>query len=324
MHTRRGFTLVELLVVIAIIGVLVSLLLPAVQAARETGRRMQCTNHLKQIGLACLNHEQAHGYLPSSGWGGGWVGDPDRGFGKRQPGGWVYNLLPYVEEQALHDVGKGQNETIKRTTITKVLMTPLVLFNCPSRRDARPYPGGNYQQQNADLTPVDARSDYAICAGTDYGQWGTYGGPGNTNVVDNGTYGWPDMTVMTGISFQRSEIRIADIQDGTTHTYMVGEKYLNPDHYETGADGGDNLSMYQGHDWDVNRWGNRDVNLNLLPQPDRPGNGNVGTFGSAHPGAFNMVFCDGSVHQISYEIDGVLHEYLAHRKDGNVIDTSGL
>ena len=321
----HGFTLVELLVVIAIIGILISLLLPAVQSAREAGRRMQCSNHLKQIGLACLNHESAHGYLPSSGWGGGWVGDPDRGFGKRQPGGWVYNVLPYVEEQTLHDIGKGLSETAKRTAVTKLLMTPLVLFNCPSRRESRPYPGGNYQEQNADLTPVDGRSDYAICAGTDCGEWWLYGGPGNTAVVDNGTYVWPDMSVMSGVSFQRSEVRIAEIQDGTTHTYMVGEKYLNSDNYETGNDGGDNLSMYEGHDWDVNRWGHRKDDVSdLTPQPDRPGVGNAAIFGSAHASGFSMVFCDGSVHHISYEIDGVLHENLAHRKDGEMIDTSGL
>src|ERR1700678_1513849 len=93
-----GFTLVELLVVITIIGILVSLLLPAVQSAREQARMVECRNHVKQLGLGMLAHEAAMGYLPTGGWGFAWTGDPDCGTGLRQPGGWAYCILPYIDQ----------------------------------------------------------------------------------------------------------------------------------------------------------------------------------------------------------------------------------
>ena len=104
---RKGFTLVELLVVIAIIGVLVALLLPAIQAAREAARRTQCSNQLRQLSIAFQNHHDVQKHLPTGGWGFVWLGYPEYGFGPEQPGGWMYNILPFIEQQALHDYGKG-------------------------------------------------------------------------------------------------------------------------------------------------------------------------------------------------------------------------
>src|SRR5262245_44199955 len=101
-----GLTLIEVLVVVAIIGILIAILLPAVQAARETARRAQCRNNLKQMSLGVLNFESMHASLPSGGWGFSWIGDPDRG-GIDQPGGWFYSILPFIEQQQLADIGRG-------------------------------------------------------------------------------------------------------------------------------------------------------------------------------------------------------------------------
>ena len=146
---RRGFTLVEMLVVIAIIGVLVALLLPAVQMARESARRTQCQNNLKQIGIAFHTHHDSQGFLPSGGWGWFWVGDPDAGYGPKQPGGWVYNILPFIEQDSVHSLGTGETGRRRKPPSAKFSQTPLKSLNCPTRRFAGLFPATSGKCYNA-------------------------------------------------------------------------------------------------------------------------------------------------------------------------------
>src|SRR5690349_17246307 len=143
LRIHEGFTLVELLVVIAIIGILVALLLPAVQAAREAARRNQCVNNLKQLSLGALNHESTHKQFPSTGLGNSWVGDPNYGYGRKQPGGVFFNVLPFIEEQQLHDMGMGVgangSDATRKALFAQRDQTVIKTMVCPSRRNGGPY-----------------------------------------------------------------------------------------------------------------------------------------------------------------------------------------
>ena len=176
---RHGFTLVELLVVITIIGLLIALLLPAVQSAREAARQAQCRNNLKQLALACLSHESLNKRFPTDGWGVAWTGDPDRGTDWRQPGGWIYNILPFIEQQAMHDLGAGLTGAVKDTANCQRYSVPVVVLSCPSRRRSIAYPWTrNWQFVNSGTPTAAVRSDYSGNGGDTY-TWAGYplGGP---------------------------------------------------------------------------------------------------------------------------------------------------
>ncbi len=307
---KKAFTLVELLVVIAIIGMLVGLLLPAVQQAREAARQMQCSNNLKQIGLASLNYESANKCLPSAGWMGGWAGDADRGFGKHQPGGWTFSLLPFLEQNALFQSTSNNNRsTPAKAEITRANQTPLTVFHCPSRRTAKLYEATNSPTKNCNSASELAKGDYA----SNYGETdavNTSGCPGSYADADS------DKGFVTqnynGVILSTSEITLGEIRDGTSNTYLVGEKFRRPEVYETSCCC-DDSGVFCGADPDNSR------GTKLAPSQDRNGYNARQQFGSPHAGALGFVLCDGSVHRISYSIDLESHQHLGNRSDGEIV-----
>jgi len=322
---RRAFTLVYLLVVIAIIATLIGLLLPAVQSAREAARRTQCANNLRQQALACLLHVDKRNYLPSGGWGWSWAGDPDRGFGRDQPGSWAFSILPFAENELLFELASdGQPDVITAAQMRQAAIacsTPLSFFICPSRRPVRSYPTPIYSGNRVPLYNATAprqnqpgydtnRSDYKANAGSLRIWWGT--GPGGMAeaLADRG---FSDMAGSNGLVFQRSEVRLAQIKDGTSKTYLVGEKYLNPDSYATGLDPSDDHSLFVGDDFDPHGW----TEIGTCPvAQDTPGLQLSWSFGSVHAGVFIMAMADGSTRPVSHSIDPAVHRDLGDRADG--------
>jgi prepilin-type N-terminal cleavage/methylation domain-containing protein len=325
-----GFTLVELLVVIAIIGILVALLLPAIQSAREAARRSQCTNHLKNLALAMQEHHDAFKSFPTGGWGYQWTGDPDRGHDKNQPGSWLYQILPFVEEQAVYDLGTdglpdSVTATQKSGAAAREGAVVSVLF-CPSRRAPSPYPRDpaiTFTIKNADAGKIGAtaRCDYAANIG------GVTGGtvqinPGSVkpDIPMPPNFKWPfNLNQVQGIVFFGSEISMRQIPDGTSKTYLIGEKYLKTDSYIDGSDYTDFESAYTG---------NNDDSLRSYLFPllqDQPFVGkNYKGWGSPHPGIWLAAMCDASVQVFNIDLEQEVHCQNGSRAGGTCADVANL
>jgi prepilin-type N-terminal cleavage/methylation domain-containing protein/prepilin-type processing-associated H-X9-DG protein len=326
----HGFTLVELLVVIAIIGILVALLLPAIQSAREAARRAQCQNHIKNLALACINYETAKKHLPP-----GFVSSPDMNTAT-EAWAWSTFALPYLEEQAIYDrlrptetfmspvdgtrTGKRNLADLfvaAKTNASELepLQTPLAVFRCPS--DSTP-----------PLIPVPNPPDQLVSRSVDDGTWSrhftganspagfqpsTSNYVGSKGIIDAGCTGsgsgtaaspWVANTERcnnTGIFFGNSSVALKQITDGTTKTFMIGER----DKFCLAATWIGVRNPYGPDSWSSN-WAMAHVafphgqlNYSLTGAHDTC----TESFSSAHPGGAFFAFCDGSVRFIKDEIE---------------------
>ncbi|MCA9183416.1 MAG: DUF1559 domain-containing protein [Planctomycetales bacterium] len=332
---RRGFTLVELLVVIAIIGVLVGLLLPAVQAAREAARRMSCSNNLKQLGLAMHNFADVHKTFPARK-----VADSPYGAAT-----WAVTILPFLEQSNgynLWDLRKGYSDQDDTSTISPTEQTDAArqvrvpAYTCPSRRDGSQLSimetgqGGilGTGGQQARFHKPGSVGDYA-------GNVGTFGAPNSNGDIQGIWWSTSANGVLvrgtqrpggSGTDPVQSQVTFGSITDGTSNTFLIGEKHV-PQVGLYHVNYGDS-SIYNGY-WipysgrlagfeDPIALGPNDVSLSSSAgiyadsiQARR--------FGSWHPGVCGFVLCDGSVHHISNSLDGTTLERLAKRSDGLVV-----
>ena len=360
MVRNRAFTLIELLVVITIIGILMGLLMPGLASMRENGRRLQCSNNLHNVGIATLAHVAANGNYPTGGWGVAWTGDPDRGFNFRQPGGWIYNILPFMDNVAIHDMGKGMifQSSQQKTAFGQRAGIPIPSFNCPTRRRPATYPYTSPSAGNLNFDPTVAgtanrvaRSDYAANGGSNIIEVGSGPSAAYDDVTAAKTSAYREMDTSkstpspvsgyqvmrpesNGIVFPTSMITPAHVRDGASMTYLAAEKHLAPDYRATGSDTGDRFCMYNGDYREVSRWTREPPVLDR--NPDSTSTWTVAAvpnwlgapsnltyaFGSSHSAGFNAVFCDGSVRLINYAIQLKIHRALSTRDGIERVDYS--
>ena len=295
-RSDSGFTLVELLVVIAIIGILIALLLPAVQAAREAARRSQCSNNMKQLGLALHNYHDVFKVLPPGGLRDGSV--PGNGLA------WNVFILPFMEQQALHDEFDfllTDDSSCVQAPNTTITLTPVAGFLCPS--GTRLYDGSSTTRYTCHYVGI-------------MGPKGTNPVSGSAYSLQNGTgYSGHGGFAQDGVMYHLSKVRIRDILDGTSNTLMVGElSHDKSNCYRMWPRG-----IYDNHsrstkniNYAINAFGYYSSGLGM-PQITEF---NDASMSSNHPGGAMFSLCDGSTRFLSETVDITLYKSAASRAGG--------
>jgi prepilin-type processing-associated H-X9-DG protein len=338
----RGGAVVELIVVGVVVAFVMALILPAIQASRESARRLQCQSNIKLLIQGCMSHEEMHGHYPTGGWGFAWTGDADLEFGQRQPGGWLFNIMPYLSSSVIRSLSANLPADAKNAAHLQQLSVPTSLFYCPTRRSAVAYPWKHrWSPVNSDRPRTVGRTDYAANGGDAYTDAGFPETPlwnsapqgqaaGPESLAEGGVDGTPEQTAnaaatfanvaqaATGVIYCGSMATAADVFDGIANTYLLGEKSLSQDWYATGDAPGDEMAALSGDCQDVSRW------TFLPPHRDENGYLNPLGFGSAHNGGFYMGFCDGNVRFLSFGIYFGVHRSLGNRYDGRAINMDKL
>ncbi|HEY2413703.1 MAG TPA: DUF1559 domain-containing protein [Pirellulaceae bacterium] len=304
----RGFTLVELLVVIAIIGVLVALLLPAVQMARESARRTQCTNHAKQLGLAAHNFHDIRGWLPPS------RVSNDATDANQNWVTWAVLMLPYVEQQNYYnqwDITKAYE--LHPQTITQQAVS---VYFCPSRRRST----AAYSKD----TPSGGLSDFASCGGR--GANDGVNANGGQNQYAHGAMicaRWVMTSSPLRVSLWNGLIRMAVVTDGTSNTILMGEKTVR--RTTKWGSNEDRTVYFSGNLNNSRRFAGIDLKtgdnykLDGFTAAEIVQGVDNQTFGSLHPSSVTFAMCDGSVKSIAKNINITTLGNLAERDDGNTI-----
>jgi prepilin-type N-terminal cleavage/methylation domain-containing protein len=279
---RTGFTLVELLVVIAIIGVLVALLLPAIQAAREAARRSQCQNNLKQIGLALQMHHDAKKTFPMG-----------RNRFDQFAVSWAFNLLPYIEETASHSAFV-KTARVDDPANAQAMRTPVAAYACPSRRSAAADRNFDNNDAPPQVLAAAALGDYAANAGK---HWNIGMAAGEVA----GEIGHSSINpTEAGPIFSRSQMRARNVTDGLSETIAVGERHLPPAPAGTPAE----MEHYQRGD---TAFIAGDTPLTIFAETDQglatgPDDPIKHKFGGPHSGITQFTYLDGHVGAVKNDI----------------------